>query len=64
MREAFIDGFGWPPFGADDNNVDKIRNAMRTVAADDRYWESVKKIQALKRETRNLQDAVKQARAH
>lgn len=59
MREIWADGFGLLPNAPKEEDVIKVRNALRDLVHDGAYWNGLKRLCALKTEVTIMTNALK-----
>lgn len=59
MREIWINGFGFYPMALGDVYIDKVRIAMKSLVADDLYWQNLKKLRAIKDDAARMVERLK-----
>ena len=59
MKEIWSDGYGIMPYSTAPGALPKLRAALRAVAEDDRYWEQMERLFALKRSLADLMSEMK-----
>lgn len=56
FRETFSTGFSFMPVTA--KNIEKLRHAMSETAADEKYWASLHKLAALRKQMQEIEESI------